>query len=74
MGIKRTLVRVGSFAFQFVISFALLGLSAVQAHPADILMGIMLGSCLMVGGVCAVNLAIKDLDDELLEERKEDKF
>ena len=40
MGIKRTLIRVSSFAFQGVIAFVLFALAAVQAHPADVLTGI----------------------------------
>jgi len=65
MGIKRTLIRVSSFAFQGVIAFVLFALAAVQAHPADVLTGIVLGTSLIIGAACALNLALKDLDAEL---------
>ena len=71
MGIKRTLIRVSSFAFQGVIAFVLFGLATVQTHPVDVLTGIVLGASLIIGAACALNLAIKDLDAEIKEEHRD---
>ena len=71
MGIKRTLIRVASFAFQGVVAFVLFGLSIVQTHPVDVLTGIALGASLTIGAACALNLAIKDLDAEIKEEHRD---
>jgi heme O synthase-like polyprenyltransferase len=65
MGIKRALIRVGSFTFQGVIGFVLFALANEQTHPADILTAIVLGVSLIMGSACALNLALKDLDAEL---------